>query len=89
MSATLAAAHAKKFATRVAFARIGECMQLMGAAGLSCAYPLARHLAAAKIAQYLDGATEIQNVVIGRALHAAYGSDLQATAAARPPRNPD
>ena len=65
---TLAAAHAKKFATRVALARIGDCMQAMGAPGLRTEHPLARHLACAKIAQYLDGTTEIQNVVIGRAL---------------------
>jgi alkylation response protein AidB-like acyl-CoA dehydrogenase len=67
-TATLAAAHAKKFATRVAFERVATCMQVMGAAGLERARPLARHLAAAKIAQYLDGASEIQNVVIARAL---------------------
>jgi alkylation response protein AidB-like acyl-CoA dehydrogenase len=40
----------------------------MGAAGRGREYPLARHLAGAKIAQYLDGATEVQNVVIARAL---------------------
>lgn len=66
--ATVAAAHAKKFATRAAFVRIADCMQAMGAAGLSRSHPLARHLAAAKIAQYLDGATEIQNLVIARHL---------------------
>ena len=65
---TLAAAHAKKFATRAAFARIGDCMQAMGAPGLMAEHPLARHLACAKMAQYLDGTTEIQNVVIGRAI---------------------
>ena len=65
---TLAAAHAKKFATRAALARIGDCMQAMGAPGLRTEHPLARHLACAKIAQYLDGTTEIQNVVIGRAI---------------------
>ena len=65
---TLAAAHAKKFATRAALARIGDCMQAMGAPGLLTEHPLARHLACAKMAQYLDGTTEIQNVVIGRAI---------------------
>ena len=65
---TLAAAHAKKFATRAALARIGDCMQAMGAPGLRSEHPLARHLACAKMAQYLDGTTEIQNVVIGRAI---------------------
>ena len=67
-NATLASAHAKKFATRVALNGITECMQTMGAAGLSLTHPLARHLAAAKMAQYLDGTTEIQNVVISRGL---------------------
>ena len=62
------AAHAKKFATRAALKGVGDCMQAMGADGLKHDHPLARHLAGAKIAQYLDGATEIQNVVIARAL---------------------
>lgn len=64
----LASAHAKKFATRVALARLGECMQAMGAAGYRTETPLARHLAGAKMAQFLDGTTEIQNVVIARRL---------------------
>ena len=69
---TVAAAHAKKFATRVALSRIADCMQAMGANGFRTDYPLARHLAAAKMAQYLDGTTEIQNVVIGRAITHPY-----------------
>lgn len=68
INATLAAAHAKKYASRVAFNRVADCMQVMGAAGLARNFPLARHLAAAKMAQYVDGASEIQNVVIARAL---------------------
>lgn len=70
---TLHAAHAKKFATRAALSGIAECMQAMGAAGLRDEHSLGRHLAGAKIAQYLDGATEIQNVVIARALFRARG----------------
>jgi alkylation response protein AidB-like acyl-CoA dehydrogenase len=66
--AVLAAAHAKKFATRAALTGISQCMQAMGAQGLKQDTPLARHLACAKAAQYLDGSTEIQNVVISRAL---------------------
>ena len=62
------AAHAKKFATRAALKGVSDCMQAMGAEGLKHDHPLARHLAGAKIAQYLDGATEIQNVVIARSL---------------------
>lgn len=69
---TVAAAHAKKFATRAALSRIADCMQAMGANGLRTDYPLARHLTAAKMAQYLDGTTEIQNVVIGRAITRPY-----------------
>jgi alkylation response protein AidB-like acyl-CoA dehydrogenase len=64
----VAAAHAKKFATRVAFQGIHTCMQAMGAVGARADYPLARHLAAVKLAEYMDGTTGIQNVVIARAL---------------------
>lgn len=71
--ATLAAAHAKKFATRAAFTRLADCMQSMGAAGYRADYPLGRHLASAKMAQYLDGTTEIQNVVIARRLFTEAG----------------
>jgi len=66
--ATVAAAHAKKFAARAAFARIADCMQVHGARGLSDELPLGRFLAAAKTAEYLDGTNEIQNLVIARAL---------------------
>ena len=66
--ATVLSAHAKKFATRVALQRVGDCMQAMGAAGYRANRPLARHLACAKMAQYLDGTSEIQNVVISREL---------------------
>ena len=71
-SAQEAAAHAKKFATTAAFSGLNVCMQAMGADGMKQEYPLARHLAAAKMAQYLDGTTEIQNVVISRAMQKTY-----------------
>ena len=68
--ASIACAHAKKFATRVAWKAISDCMQVMGARGFRVddGHPLARHLACARMAQWLDGATEIQNVVIVRSL---------------------
>ena len=72
-SGVVEAAHAKKFASRAAFSGIAACMQAMGAAGLRQTHALARHLACAKAAQYLDGTTEIQNVVLGRSLRARYG----------------
>jgi alkylation response protein AidB-like acyl-CoA dehydrogenase len=37
-------------------------------------FPLTRYLAAAKMAHYLDGTTEIQNVVISRALQKVYAN---------------
>ena len=62
------AAHAKKFATRVTLDGLSQCMQALGANGFRHDRPLARHFAGAKMAQYLDGTTEIQNVVIARSL---------------------
>lgn len=64
--ATVACAHAKKFATRAAMNGIAQCMQALGANGFRHDTPLARGLAAAKMAAFLDGTTEIQNVVISR-----------------------
>lgn len=69
----LEAAHAKKFATRAAMGGISTCMRAMGGIGFRTMHPLARHLAAAKMTEYLDGTTEIQNVVISRALLEPYG----------------
>ena len=68
--ATIAAAHAKKFAARAAERGIATCMQTLGAAGFKRAIdnPLPRHLAGARIAAYIDGTTEIQNLVIARDL---------------------
>lgn len=67
-SAPVAAAHAKKFATRVALSGVAACMRAMGAVALRHGEGLGRHLAAAQIAEYLDGTSGIQNVVIARAL---------------------
>ena len=66
--AAIAAAHAKKFAARAALKGIADCMQVMGAEGYKHDFPLARHLACAKMAHYIDGTTKIQNVVISRDL---------------------
>ena len=71
-AAAIPAAHAKKFATRAALKGIAECMQAMGADGYKHDFPLARHLACAKMAHYIDGTTEIQNVVISRDLLRPY-----------------
>ena len=66
--AAIPAAHAKKFATQAAERGVTACMQAMGANGYKHEYPLARHLACARMANYIDGTTEIQNVVISRDL---------------------
>lgn len=61
-------AHAKKFAARASTRGIEQCMQVFGADGLLQRHPLARQLAGAKMAHYLDGSTEVQNLLISKAL---------------------
>ncbi len=75
-NAIMQAAHAKKFASRVALTGVSRCMQVMGAEGLRTESPFARHLDMAKMAQYMDGTTEIQNIVISRTLLKEYGIDV-------------
>jgi alkylation response protein AidB-like acyl-CoA dehydrogenase len=70
--ALLAASHAKKFASDMIVERLSDCMQAMGAAGLREDYPIGRHLALARIANYVDGSTEIQNERIGALLLERY-----------------
>jgi len=67
-NATPAAAHAKKFVTRAALQRLADCQQVMGANGFRLEEPAARHLTTAKMSQWMDGATEILNVVLSRHL---------------------
>ncbi len=75
-AATTMAAHAKKRAARAAQEGVADCMQVMGAIGYRRQFPdgsgnpLPRHLGAARLTGYIDGATEIQNVVIARRLWA-------------------
>ena len=64
--------YAKKFATEMALRRIADCIEAMGANGLRAEYPLARHLACAKIAAYTDGSIEMMNERIGAALPQAF-----------------
>jgi alkylation response protein AidB-like acyl-CoA dehydrogenase len=71
----LECAFAKKFTTGAAVRGISACMQAMGARGLRDEEPFGRHMAAAKMCEFLDGTTEIQNVVISRTLLRPYGID--------------
>lgn len=70
--ATLAAAHAKKFATSIAVSGIESCMQAMGAHAVIDSLPLSRQLGEMKLASYADGTTEILNERIGTYLHKYY-----------------
>jgi alkylation response protein AidB-like acyl-CoA dehydrogenase len=67
------AAFAKKQAGEMATRAVAACMQALGAEGLRSAHPLGRHLAAARIAAYVDGTTEMMNDRIGAALAKRYG----------------
>lgn len=64
----IAVAHAKKYATNVAYEGLTTCMQLLGANGLLASHAVGRQLWSAAIAYYLDGTAEIQNILIGRSL---------------------
>lgn len=63
-----AAAMAKKFGGDRALAGVAACIQAMGANGLRADFPLARHLAAAKLLAYTDGTTEMMTERIGHLL---------------------
>ena len=60
----------------MALKRIADCNQAMGANGLRAEYPLARHLACAKIAAYTDGSIEMMNERIGAGLSAVFGAQV-------------
>ena len=68
LPATVEAAQAKKFATDAAVSGLVTCMRAMGARGFLVDSTLGRHLAAAKMAEYLDGTSEIQSIVVARSL---------------------
>ncbi len=65
---TVIAAHVKKFTARSVFDGLASAMQIMGANGLKRDYPLARQLSGCRVTEFMDGTSDIQNIVIGRAL---------------------
>lgn len=71
--AVMAAAHAKVFAGRVTLNGVGQCIQAMGAAGLRVEHGLGRHMAAAKIAAFTDGSSEMMYERISAGMVKAYG----------------
>lgn len=71
--AVMAAAQAKSFAGRVTLNGVAACIQAMGAAGLRVEYGLGRHLAAAKIAAFTDGSSEMMQERIAAGMLKANG----------------
>ncbi len=65
---SLMAAHAKRFAPDAAVRASGACLQVLGGYGLLKSYALERLFRLAPVMKLVDGSTEIQRVVIGRAL---------------------
>jgi alkylation response protein AidB-like acyl-CoA dehydrogenase len=71
-SAILPAAHAKKFATEMAEPALTACAQAMGANGLKEEHLIGHRLTAARVANYVDGTTEIMTERIAKSLPATY-----------------
>ncbi|MFQ5798298.1 MAG: acyl-CoA dehydrogenase family protein [Bacteroidota bacterium] len=65
---TMAAAKAKLFASRVAVECALEAIQILGGYGYIRDYPVERYLRDAKITEIYEGTSEIQRIVISRAL---------------------
>jgi alkylation response protein AidB-like acyl-CoA dehydrogenase len=65
---TVAVAHAKRFAPDAALRTAIACSEVLGAYGWLHDHPLARFIALAKMLQVVDGTSEVQRLVIARAL---------------------
>ncbi len=65
---TIAAAHAKRFAPDAAVKTAATCMQVLGGSGLLAPSSIERMYRIAPVMKIVDGTTEIQRVVIARAL---------------------
>lgn len=72
-SAILPAAHAKKFATEVVESALSACAQAMGANGLREEHLIGHRLTAGRVANYVDGSTEIMTDRIAKSLPDTYG----------------
>ena len=71
-AAILPAAHAKKFATEFVEPALTACTQAMGANGLKEEFLLGHRLTAARVANYVDGSTEIMTDRIANSLRSTY-----------------
>ena len=64
----MAASMAKLFASDTANIVARECVQLMGGYGYTREYPVERMFRDAKITEIYEGTSEVQRIVISRAL---------------------
>jgi alkylation response protein AidB-like acyl-CoA dehydrogenase len=65
---TVEGAQAKLFASRVARHQTGEALQILGGYGYTKEFPAERYYRDAKITEIYEGTSEIQRLVIARAL---------------------
>jgi len=65
---TLEAAQAKLFASQVANRAADEAVQIHGGAGYTTEFPVSRYFRDARITEIYEGTSEIQRIVIARAL---------------------
>jgi alkylation response protein AidB-like acyl-CoA dehydrogenase len=65
---TVEGAQAKLFASRVARAQTGEAIQVLGGYGYTKEFPAERYYRDAKVTEIYEGTSEIQRLVIARAL---------------------
>lgn len=65
---TIESAQAKLFASRVARTQTGEAVQILGGYGYTKEFPAERYYRDAKVTEIYEGTSEIQKLVIARAL---------------------
>lgn len=70
------AAMSKLYATNLAMKVTTQCAELFGAKGIERDSTIARFMAVAKILQLVDGTTEIQKIVVGKALERKAAKNL-------------
>tara|TARA_B100000925_G_scaffold291525_2_gene279927 strand:+ start:5703 stop:6851 length:1149 start_codon:yes stop_codon:yes gene_type:complete len=70
--ATLASAHAKRYAADIGMEITTDSVQIFGGYGYSEEFPAARRMRGAKIYQIFGGTSQIQRLIIGRELNKVY-----------------
>jgi len=70
--ATLASAHAKRYAADIGMEVTTDAVQIFGGYGYSEEFPVARRMRGAKIYQIFGGTSQIQRLIIGREINKNY-----------------